>query len=136
MRLFHGTSVEFDAFDLNFAVSGGKADNGYLGVWLAVDAELAARFGTFTLVVDAPFVCIYSMGVSELMKMHMNPDCWADSRGFYGEARERLIAAGYDSIAVTEVDGSVGMYIALHPDRLVIVDRAFNLEDAPCAGGP
>jgi hypothetical protein len=142
-RLFHGTDADFEQFSLDFAVQSDRASNGHLGVWLAVDHELASRFGSCCLTVEADFACVYQMPLSELSTLHHKmPDPGPDmdmrelERDYYAAVRERLSADGHDAIAVVELDGRVGMYIALQPERLRIVERVTLVPGMAASCGP
>ncbi|KVP96508.1 hypothetical protein WJ97_11515 [Burkholderia ubonensis] len=105
--------------------------NGHLGVWLAVERELAERFGAHCLVVDIQVSKAYRMPLRELADM--NRACYAyiehapDSSEFreherklYTAYREQRIKEGYDTIYLEESDGRVEMVIGLVPERLTI----------------
>ncbi|HGP3143524.1 TPA: hypothetical protein ACQQ5N_002778 [Pseudomonas aeruginosa] len=130
MILYHGTSALFDKFDLSFAVRDGMAGNGHLGVWLATDQDVAMSFGEYCLEVSANFSKTYSMDIGYLSRL--NSECCKLYRdfsggslreaefGFYRDVRERLVSAGYDSIAIREFGGEIRMYVALLPELLCI----------------
>jgi len=133
-NLFHGTSISFDKFSLDFAVRPDMHGNGALGVWLAVEKELASRYGSRCLGVQASFKSVYPMDISELSGLNrkfvsQNTECPSSEESrrrelaYYQGHRQRLLENGYDAIAVIEKNGNCDMMIALDPDRLSIQGR-------------
>jgi hypothetical protein len=131
MELFHGTNARFEQFSLDNAARPGMAANGFLGVWLAVNRELAECYGSYCLVVTADIGRAYRMPISELSRLHSDCrrsvddiECPQAARAaecrFYTRVREELLRRGFDAIEVVENDGQVEMVIGLEPARLSI----------------
>lgn len=130
MQLFHGTSATFKSFSLDEAARPGMSSNGHLGVWLAVEADLAERFGSRCLTVEATFDRIHALPIGMLSRMNRDarrlalaapedPD--EAEKVFYIAQRETFLDQGIDALALTEIDGRCDMMIALRPERLKIV---------------
>lgn len=132
--VYHGTNTLFEQFSLDYGARPGMSGNGHLGVWLAVDRDLAERFGSHCLQVAIEVGCAYRMPLRELADM--NRACYAygehepsssefreNERKFYTAYREKLINAGYDAIYLVESDDRVEMVIGLVPERLLIQTR-------------
>ena len=136
MTVFHGTDRHFERFSLDYAARPGMNPNGHLGVWLAMERELAQRFGPLCLEVNLTVDRPYWMPLRELMTL--NDRCWRElwcdrerdltrqeeadlGQRFYREYREQLLHQGYDTIYLVEKDQRVDMVIALCPDRLTIL---------------
>lgn len=135
MRLYHGTDAAFDHFSMDFAARPGMSGNGFLGVWLAVQPDLALRYGERCLEVEADVSNAYAMPVRELSELtsRCRRECeeLLDERAiremereFYTKVRTRLIADGFDVIQVKEKTGQVDIVIALDPQRLTILRSA------------
>lgn len=135
LTVFHGTDRQFERFSLDYAARPGMNPNGHLGVWLAMDRELAQRFGALCLEVNLTVDRPYWMSIRELMTLNdrCHRELWRDrdrelteqesaeiGKQFYREYREQLLRQGYDTIYLVEKDDRVDMIIALCPDRLVI----------------
>jgi hypothetical protein len=111
--------------------------NGHLGVWLAASSALAKRFGRHCLAVDADFKRIYRMSITELSAL--NTECrkhcseFEDdglaneaAKAFYQQRRQALIADGYDSLAIVELNNNVEILVALNTEVLTIVPTSFK----------
>lgn len=130
VRMHHGTGERFERFSLDFAARPGMSGNGHLGVWLAVERELAGRFGKVCLDVDVQVETVYVMPLQQLSRMNnevlrltreMDDEAARDTeRRFYVSYRTELLVQGYDIIYLEEADGRVEMAIALEPARLSI----------------
>jgi hypothetical protein len=127
MRLFHGTDAVFTSFSLDYAAREVMHSNGNLGVWLSSTPELASRFGTRLLEVDAAFLRIYTMSVGELSGLNTQYRracargiCMPSEDQYYRQYREEMIGRGFDAIALQEITGDVEMYICLVPQSLRI----------------
>lgn len=133
LRLYHGTNANFSAFDRAFAVTTGRASNGFLGIWLATTQAHAQIYGTTCLTVDAHVGKAENIAIGDLSAWHKEvsvlvrdiepeQEAMLISREFYQRKRDTFLAAGIDTLLVQELDESVEIVIALRPENLTIVD--------------
>lgn len=122
LTLYHGTSAQFDSFNLEYAASGTGTSVGRLGIWLAASSEDARSFGDTVLTVEASWSNPYAMPVEELAKLHKLSAKEDDVDQFFESKRQHLQALGYDSIAVLEGDGMPRSVVALDPASLRIIE--------------
>lgn len=131
IRLHHGTNERFERFSLNYAARPGMSGNGHLGVWLAVQPQVAELFGKTCLAVDARVEKPYLMPLKELSRLNDqvgrltrelvdDVDVAAMERRFYTAFRMELLILGHDIIYLQETDGRIEMAIGLIPDKLTI----------------
>lgn len=131
VRLHHGTHERFERFSLDFAARPGMSGNGHLGVWMAVQQELAERFGQVCLDIDAHVEKPYLMPLQELVRLNDqvqrltrelvdDDEVAATERRFYTAVRVELLVQGHDIIYLQEADGRIEMAIGLVPDKLSI----------------
>ena len=130
VRLYHGTAERFERFSLNFAARAGMSGNGHLGVWMAVQRELAERFGKACLAVEVQVDKPYIMPLQELSRLNdkvrrltrdmTEDDAAATERNFYTAYRVELLVQGYDIIYLEETDGRIEMAIGLVLNKLSI----------------
>lgn len=123
VTLYHGTEAQFESFSLAHRCSGAGTSVGRLGIWLAQCPSDALSFGSTVLTVEADWKAPYAMPIEELSQLHVDSAAVGDIDRFFDEQRQRLLALGYDSIAVLEGDGRPRSVIALDPESLRIVDR-------------
>ncbi|MFL9908348.1 hypothetical protein [Paraburkholderia sp. RL17-337-BIB-A] len=133
MKLLHGTDAVFERFSMDHSARPGISGNSFLGVWLAVQPDLALRYGERCLEVDADVGNAYAMPLSELAALNSRcrQEC-ADlfderairelEREFYTKVRKQLLADGCDTIEVKELRSRVDIVITLDPQRLTILD--------------
>ena len=131
IRLHHGTQERFERFSLDYAARPGMSGNGNLGVWMAVERNVASLFGKTCLDVDAKVDKPYVMPIKELSRLNDRvgrltrelvdeADVAATERRFYQAFRMELLIQGYDTIYIEEADGRIEMAIGLVPDKLTI----------------
>lgn len=54
IRLYHGTSAEYDEVDPAKLAGPNSAPNCALGLWLTNDREIASKFGTWLVTFEVP----------------------------------------------------------------------------------
>ncbi len=119
LELFHGTDAYFKQFSMDFAGRKGMASNGHLGVWLAMDRELAHPCG------------VSVVGISELKEWHEaagrlereapDPDKGREAAAnFYRRLRADFMAEGSDFLRIQEKDGATLTCVALDPAILLV----------------
>lgn len=121
MLFFHGSDALFSQFDMNFAVREGMADNGYLGVHLTSDFEIASRFGKYIYGVEVP-MRIVELPLNEFRIMHDHASRAKCSRQFYQSRRVKLIEDGHSLIQIIELHGESKLFIAMDCAELRIIE--------------
>lgn len=162
IRLFHGTAMQFDHFNPDFA-SEGEEPNSALGIhltenaWSAADyAEIAGEdFGA-----TQPTVLIVEVEVERMAVCSSREDFFGyceedffvvlgtegvqdieEKRPLFRAARERLMAEGYDGVCVDDIGDDVdGTWVIFDPSKCRIVGRltvkeAFQIEERPDYAG-
>lgn len=123
LTLYHGTNAHFDSFSLEHSATGTGTSVGRLGIWLAPSPSDAACFGSTVLTVEAEWRRPYMLRIDQISRMHTDSGKADDVDRFFDEQRQRLLAMGYDSIAVLESNGQARSVIALGPGSLRIAER-------------
>lgn len=126
VTLYHGTARQpFEAFGARF-IGRGWEGNSSLGVWLSTSLETAAfymREGCVLTVESAPLrlACVRSFQDAVLGGPDLKHADAEIAHLRYAEARERLVAAGYDGVwcelAEDDMQGAVCIF---EPGRLRI----------------
>lgn len=126
LLLFHGTHAEYSEFAAITDRRPDHSENGALGIWLTTDLQLARRFGALrTLHVQTSFENVKIIPIAALYKINTDYNKNLSGQGandFYPHLRAKFLAAGYDALAIQEINGEVIQYIALKPDGLKIVN--------------
>lgn len=123
MILYHGSAKRFDQFVHTGVVNTDSSANGHIGTWLAVDPDIAQRFGPYLYSVEPDFKKSFRISVGDLSRLNA-PSVEGDTRTskeVYTNFRNNLTRNGFDSVAVVEWDDSVQLYIALIPENLAIL---------------
>lgn len=130
---YHGTNRDFDAFDESFL--GSRADghsNGLLGIWVAVDRELAERFGERVLAVEVDDRNSKDMSISDLHGI--DNTYWRSTCDlltcdeFYRKERQKLLDRGVEMLRIIEKDGSCHMAIIVD---LEAIRNVYDVNPSP-----
>ena len=127
VTLYHGTSYDFDKFDLRF-FNAGSGDGGWLGkgVYLTNDYDYASSYGDVlecTVRLDNPYILKDSLYQTRPLKL-MNDLGVNNSR----DVTMKLRSDGYDSIILTyddsDIDSGVFYEVCVFdPSKIKIIKR-------------
>lgn len=121
MILYHGSDKQFSKFDRQYAVQEGRADNGYFGVHLTSEREIAKRFGKYLYTVEYD-ANTYNITIAEFSRMYAESAMVSDTKAFYDSHRTELLACGFNLVHIVENTEKSVMYIALDEDNLKILE--------------
>lgn len=126
-RFWHGSKQQIETFSLTYAGRCENASNGALGVWLACDRDLAARFcgsDGYLHEVAIDEGKVYRLDIGALSAMHNEAgktgESLDDEIGYYDRFRRALLEQGFVRLDIVESTGAVHMCVALDPERCMI----------------
>lgn len=139
IRLYHGTSHEFDAFDNRFAMRGVEP-NSALGIHLTECPFLAAEYADLSMRADThavrPTVLVLDVTIEKTLLISSvddflgrphdiplgEPGCRTHSD--FTESRLTLEHLGFDAVCLdSQIDDLVGTWVIFDASRIKIIDQ-------------
>lgn len=119
MILYHGTNRQFTSFDENFFGKSENHENGAIGVWASLTPVSPMKYGREVLVLKIEKPCIKEIRNKALLELADDDNDHQTYRDF----AFYWISAGFNVLAITEWDDTIGNVVVLDPAAITILER-------------